>query len=95
MSLHLLNVNVFVLFYCFNLVSFSQILLQCTVVTAQSCLRKELQIESMEERRGMGVGGDFKMLLLSYRAPENPHNQLLQLSDKLQKLTNSIIHLWH
>lgn len=54
MSLHPLNVNVFVLFYCSKLVTFSQILLQCTVVTAQSCLTKELQIESMEEGRGGG-----------------------------------------
>lgn len=59
MSLHLLNVNVFVLFYCSNPVTFSQILLQCTVVAAQSCLTKELQIESMEERRAGGGWGGF------------------------------------
>lgn len=53
-------------------------------------LTKELQIESMEERKGGKK--DFKVLFLSYGAPEKPHNQLLQLSDKLQELTYSIIY---
>lgn len=52
-------------------------------------LTKELQIEYMEERKGKK---DFKVLFLFYGAPEKPHNQLLQLSDKLQELTYSIIY---